>query len=67
MAVSDAYLNGKLEAGTGSRGGGRPTSQPTPGLPPGYKEQAEKDAMHQVALAGYRLADLLNSIFDPKQ
>ena len=30
------------------------------------KENAERVAMHQVALAGYRLADLLNSIFDPK-
>ena len=33
---------------------------------PGYVEKAEHVAMHQVALSGYRLADLLNSIFDPK-
>jgi hypothetical protein len=67
MAVNDAYLHGKLEVAISQRGGGgRSTTQPIPGLPPGYKEKAEKDAMHQVALAGYRLADLLNSIFDPK-
>jgi hypothetical protein len=68
IAVKDVYLNGQLETATAPRGGGgrASTQQPIPGLPPGYKEQAEKDAMHQVVLAGYRLADLLNSTFDPK-
>lgn len=68
LAVDDVYLNGKLETAVSQRGGGggRASTQPIPGLPPGYKEKAEKDAMHQVALAGYRLADVLNSIFDPK-
>ncbi len=39
----------------------------TPGLPPGYLQNAEKVAMRQVTLAGHRLADLLNGIFDHPQ
>lgn len=66
LAVQYAYLNGKLETAVAPRRGERATTQPTPGLPPGYKESAERVAMRQIALAGYRLADLLNSIFDPK-
>lgn len=65
LAADDAYLNGKLEVGVahhrGEGGGGQ-----TPGVPPGYMAKAERVAMHQVTLAGYRLADELNSIFDPK-
>ena len=49
--------------GNRRRGG---TTDPIPGLPPGYLIQAEKVATHQVTLAGYRLADELNAIFDPK-
>jgi hypothetical protein len=71
IAVEDAYLNGHLESAVAGRGErrsstNRSSTQPIPGLPPGYKEKAEKDVMHQLAVAGYRLADLLNSIFDPK-
>jgi hypothetical protein len=67
LAVKDVYLNGKLETGTNKgRGRGADTQSP-PGVPPGYMENAEHVAMHQVTVAGYRLADLLNSIFDPKQ
>jgi hypothetical protein len=65
LAVDDAYLNGKLQAAENHGRRGAAGGQ-IPGLPPGYMQQAEKVAMHQVALGGYRLADLLNSIFDPK-
>jgi hypothetical protein len=64
LAVDDAYLNGHLDV-SASRSSAR-GAPPTPGLPPGYLAKAETDAMHQIALAGYRLADLLNSIFDRK-
>jgi hypothetical protein len=67
LAIEDAYLDGKLEtaAAPTRRGGGGNATQ-TPGAPPGYLEKAEHVAMHQVTLAGYRLADELNGIFDPK-
>jgi hypothetical protein len=38
--------------------------QQIPGLPPGYLRAAEHVAMQRVSLAGYRLADQLNAIFD---
>jgi S1/P1 Nuclease len=64
LAIEDAYLNGKLEVGMAPKGrGAGGSSEKTPGVPPGYMEKAEKVAMHQVALAGYRLADLLNGMF----
>jgi hypothetical protein len=37
-----------------------------PGVPPGYLQKSEQVAMRQVALAGHRLAELLNAKFDPK-
>jgi hypothetical protein len=64
LAVEHAYLGGKLEVSAGRRGAA--ATQPTPGLPQGYLKNAEHIAMQQIALSGYRLADLLNSIFDPK-
>jgi hypothetical protein len=65
LAVEDVYLNGTLKTGLAPRGRrGGPTTAPIPGLPPGYVEKAEHVAMHQVTLAGYRLADLLNGIYD---
>jgi hypothetical protein len=65
LAIKYAYLDGHLEVTLtyGRRGAGTP---PTPGLPAGYLDNAERVAMRQVILSGYRLADLLNSIFDPK-
>ena len=66
LAVTDVYLNGHLDVAVavpGSRG--NRTDKPAPGLPPGYVRHAEHVAMQQVALAGYRLADVLNGIFDP--
>jgi hypothetical protein len=35
-----------------------------PGVPQGYLEQSEEVAMHQVVLGGYRLANLLNAMFE---
>jgi hypothetical protein len=67
LAVEYVYLNGKLEVATAPRRGERPTTQPIPGLTNEYKKNAEKVCMQQVTLAGYRLADVLNSIFDPKR
>jgi hypothetical protein len=67
LAIKYAYLNGKLAFATqtdSSSAGG--DNQLPPGLPPGYMAQAEDVAMERVVLAGYRTADLLNSIFDAK-
>ena len=64
LAVDDAYLDGRLKAATGAYGGR--TTGTVPGLPPGYLRTAEHVAMRQVTLAGYRLADLLNGIYDAK-
>ena len=64
LAVDDAYLDGHLKAATATDGG-RSNIGTAPGLPPGYLLTAEHVAMRQVTLAGYRLADLLNGIFDP--
>jgi hypothetical protein len=67
LAVKYAYLDGKLQSApakedrSGKRG---PTT--IPGVPPGYLDQAEHIATRQVAIAGHRLADLLNSIYDSK-
>jgi hypothetical protein len=66
LAVTDAYLNGKLQAATAPHGGNHLAADSIPGLPEGYMDRAEKDAMREITLAGYRLADMLNSIFDPK-
>jgi hypothetical protein len=71
LAVQYVYLNGKLDTSSNSRGDNRGRGRgfdgdSTPGVPPGYMQNAEHIAMQQVALAGYRPADVLNSIFDPK-
>jgi hypothetical protein len=66
LAVKYVYLDGKLQTAPAPHRGDAATTRPTPGLPPGYVQQAEHVAMHQVTLAGYRLADQLNAIFDPK-
>lgn len=64
LAVKYAYLNGTLKAATAAQGGQAGPPAEVPGLPPGYLKQAEHLAFHQVALAGYRTADLLNSLLD---
>jgi hypothetical protein len=68
LAIHYAYLDGNLKTAPAPSNRGRrsATTNPTPGVPPGYVNNAEHVAMHQVALGGYRLADVLNGIFDPK-
>jgi hypothetical protein len=66
LAVKYAYLDGKLQTAPAREDRSAPRT-PTPGVPPGYIEQAERVATRQLALAGHRLADLLNVTFDPKQ
>lgn len=65
LAVKYAYLNGTLKAATAFHGQAEHSEQ-VPGVPPGYLRQAEQVAFRQVALAGYRTADLLNSLLDSK-
>lgn len=63
LAIKYAYLNGKLKGATAST---RPTDAletAIPGLPPGYLAKAEEIGDQRLILAGYRTADLLNSIF----
>jgi len=70
LAIEDVYLNGKLQTGTNrgdNRGWGRGFDDSTPGVPPGYMANAEHVALQRIALAGYRLADVLNNIFDPQK
>ena len=62
LAVKYAYLNGQL-VGLDSHAQITPDTQ-IPGLPRGYLKTAEGIAEQRIILAGYRLADLLNSIFD---
>jgi hypothetical protein len=74
LAVQYAYLNGKLQyisteeaskiPQSGPRDGGQRES--IPGVPPGYIAKAEEVVASQLALAGHRLADLLNATLDPK-
>lgn len=65
LAVEHAYLNGRLKTVPAREVKANPHII-VPGVPPGYIEQAEEVAMRQCILAGYRTADLLNGILDPK-
>jgi hypothetical protein len=64
LAIQFVYLNGQLKCATTQSSLDPET--PIPGLPKGYIDQAEQISLRRVVLAGYRTADLLNSIFDPK-
>jgi len=64
LAIHYAYRDGTLVGAAASESSG--ADQEPPGLPRGYLKQAEEIAMRRVALAGYRTADLLTSIFDAK-
>jgi hypothetical protein len=65
LAVKYAYLDGTLQTAPAHEGRGSDLT-PVPALPPGYLKQAERIATRQLALAGDRLADLLNATFDSK-
>jgi S1/P1 nuclease len=64
LAIRYAYLDGKLKCA--STQPSEDLQTPMPGLPKGYIDQSEQVALRRVVLAGYRTADLLNSIFDPR-
>jgi hypothetical protein len=65
LAARYAYLNGNLKGASSKDVRSDPRGE-IPGLPPGYVAQAERVAMRQVALAGHRLADVLNTMFGAK-
>jgi hypothetical protein len=65
LAVKYAYLDGNLQTAPAREDRSAPHT-PIPGVPPGYIEQAERVATRQLALAGHRLADVLNATFDSK-
>ena len=56
LAIDKAYLRGKLIGSPDSK------VQPPP-LPPDYLKESKEVADRRVALAGYRLADLLKQVF----
>ncbi|MBV8782368.1 MAG: S1/P1 nuclease [Phycisphaerae bacterium] len=63
LAVKFAYADGHLDAAKSEKGRKPDRSVTIPGLPINYEINAEHVAAHQVALGGYRLADVLNRIF----
>jgi hypothetical protein len=65
LAAHYAYLDGKLKGATTNRDRSGPREE-IPGVPPGYLAQAETVALRQVALAGHRLADVLNGLYGAK-
>lgn len=66
LAIEYAYLNGTLKGAVAQRGGQAAPDVQVPGLPPGYLQNAERVAFKQIALAGYRVADLLNAACEGK-
>ncbi len=60
LAKHDAYADGKVNGVTRDRARANPDGVPV--LPAGYERQAHADADRQIALAGYRLAKLLQSL-----
>jgi hypothetical protein len=65
LAIEHAYLGGTLKGLTAAQLKADPTAV-APGVPKGYIEQAEQVVNQRIVLAGYRTADLLNSIYDAK-
>jgi hypothetical protein len=71
LAVQYVYLNGKLTGASRPAHGDAPTTRrgddsQAPALSREYLRNAEEIAAQRVVLAGYRIADLLNSIYDPE-
>ena len=65
LAVKYAYLDGKLKTAT-TKEANASVRATVPFVPKGYIRASEHVAMKQLALAGYRLADLLNRTYDPQ-
>jgi hypothetical protein len=65
LAIKNVYLEGKLKGISSAELKADPKAV-IPGVPKGYIEQAEQVVNQRIMLAGYRTADLLNSIFDSK-
>ena len=65
LAIDHAYLGGTLKGITPAQLKADPKIM-IPGVPKGYIEQAEQVVNQRIILAGYRAADLLNSIFDAR-
>jgi hypothetical protein len=63
MAKELVYAGGKLKGVTKEKSVAD-KGETTPELPEGYDEAARNAARRRVALAGYRLADLLNKVFE---
>lgn len=59
LAISEAYLNGALPGIPRNQLG---EGQDAPPLPAGYERRAREVADRQIALAGYRLANLLTKL-----
>ena len=64
IALNVAYLGGKLKGITRAASVADKTGASVPELPAGYDERARDVARERIALAGYRLADLLNRAFE---
>jgi hypothetical protein len=62
LAQSVAYLNGTLPHVTRTPGPGATMPSEAPALPTGYAQAALATADERVALAGYRLAAVLDQI-----
>jgi S1/P1 Nuclease len=64
IAKNVTYLGGKLKGVTRAASVADKSGNGVPELPEGYDVKAREMARARIALAGYRLADLLNSIFE---
>jgi hypothetical protein len=64
IAVEHVYLKGKL-VGVAAREQRDNPDLVVPGVPRGYIKNAEQVAARRAVLAAYRIADMLNSTFDP--
>jgi len=62
LAIKYAYLNGQLSV-INTPPADADAGNQIPGLPPGYLKTAEQIGDQRLILAGYRTADLLNSLF----
>ena len=64
LARDVAYMGGKLKGVTRAASTADKTGESVPELPEGYDVRARETARTRMALAGYRLADLLNRAFE---